>query len=204
MADFFISSSAHGHSVPPRLPCSPSMVSSNPWCPCLRIILQEPAGCGFVWNFLFLRGTAPEPRRQRVVEFVRAGIQRGMIDFYLRWWAGHHCIFVGFTKMYAGAKPRLVGGATAQAIGLCPLLDCMFILFAHQRPCVSSPASFLRGLWASTTNTAWLFLRSRMLRCFFICRWRCFFLELCPAFLLMCHVHPSCAPSNAGSHLAAQ
>lgn len=72
---------------------------------------REPLlGCGFSWNFLLLRGSAGGDlaRRERVVAFVQTAIDVGMVDFYLRWWAGHHCIFMGYVKMLKAARPRLV------------------------------------------------------------------------------------------------
>lgn len=72
---------------------------------------REPLlGCGFSWNFLLLRGSAGGnlARRERVVTFVQTAIDVGMVDFYLRWWAGHHCIFMGYVKMIKAARPRLV------------------------------------------------------------------------------------------------
>jgi hypothetical protein len=74
----------------------------------------EPAiGCGFVWNFLFLRGNVPDTRRARVVDFVQAAVDLGMVDFYLRWWAGHHCVFMGYVKLLRSAQPQveLVSGS---------------------------------------------------------------------------------------------
>ena len=69
-------------------------------------------GCGVLWNFLFLRGTAggsSRVRRERILTFVQAAVDMGMVDFYLRWWAGHHCIFMGYTKMLKNAQPVLIG-----------------------------------------------------------------------------------------------
>ena len=79
---------------------------------------KEPAiGCSFQWNLLFARGNVPAPRRARVVTFVQAAIDRGMVDFYLRWWAGHHCIFMGYVKLLRDAQPQVesVSGAAATA-----------------------------------------------------------------------------------------
>ena len=34
-------------------------------------------------------------------------VDMGMVDFYLRWWAGHHCIFMGYVKEVRGSSPVL-------------------------------------------------------------------------------------------------
>ena len=52
---------------------------------------KEPAlGCNLLWNFLFLRGAPPArppaPRDTRVLDYVQSAIERGLVDFYLRWW----------------------------------------------------------------------------------------------------------------------
>lgn len=86
-------------------------------------VKREPQlGCGFLWNFLFLRGSAgveSKIRRERLLTFVQSAVDVGMVDFYLRWWAGHHCIFMGYTKMLKGAQPTLVGSEG----GLTPALN---------------------------------------------------------------------------------
>ena len=71
---------------------------------------REPLlGCGLMWNFLFLRGsTADAEQRARLVRFVHAAIEKGMVDFYLRWWAGHHCTFMGYVKEVKDSQPGLV------------------------------------------------------------------------------------------------
>ena len=68
-------------------------------------------GCGMVWNFLFLRGARDAARGRRVVSFVQDAIDTGMVDFYLRWWAGHHCIFMGYAKNLRGGQARLERGS---------------------------------------------------------------------------------------------
>ena len=84
-------------------------------------VKREPVlGCGLVWNFLFLRGGATDAaRRDRVVSFVNAALDLGMVDFYLRWWAGHHCVFMGYVKTMRDASPTVddpPGGPTANAL----------------------------------------------------------------------------------------
>jgi len=71
--------------------------------------------CEMMWNTLFLRGKAPAERRANVLEFVRRAIDMGLIDFYLRWWMGHHCIMGGYNKLFSGMGPKLEGGITAEA-----------------------------------------------------------------------------------------
>ena len=70
--------------------------------------VKEPLGCGFVWSFLYLRGSVPDTeRRTRLLQFVNKAIDVGMVDFYLRWWAGHHCIFMGYVKEVKQSLPQL-------------------------------------------------------------------------------------------------
>ena len=58
-----------------------------------------------------LRGaSASPPRRSLVARLSVRSIERGMVDFYLRWWMGHHCTFIGFDKTVADARPRIEGG----------------------------------------------------------------------------------------------
>lgn len=73
---------------------------------------KKRTGCTLAWNFLFLRGSAPEPRRARVVSYIQTALVRGLIDFYLRWWAGHHCEYMGYQKQWADSRPTLEGGLT--------------------------------------------------------------------------------------------
>ena len=77
-------------------------------------------GCGMVWNFLFLRGARDAARGRRVVSFVQDAIDTGMVDFYLRWWAGHHCIFMGYAENLRGGQARLERGLTALQNALRP------------------------------------------------------------------------------------
>ena len=65
---------------------------------------KQHAGCSFAWNFLFLRGSAPAPRRDRIVRYMQAAVDTGMIDFYLRWWSGHHCIYMGYDKLFRSQR----------------------------------------------------------------------------------------------------
>ena len=62
-------------------------------------------GCMPVWTLAYLRGAAGDERRARVLAWIAAGIDVGMVDFYLRWWSGHHCIDSGFGKLYQGEAP---------------------------------------------------------------------------------------------------
>ena len=43
------------------------------------------------------------------VQLQLAGIRVGLVDFYLRWWNGAHCIFSGFGKHLSHCDPRLEG-----------------------------------------------------------------------------------------------
>ena len=58
-----------------------------------------------VWTLAYRRGAAGDERRARVLAWIAAGIDVGMVDFYLRWWSGHHCIDSGFGKLYQGEAP---------------------------------------------------------------------------------------------------
>ena len=65
---------------------------------------RQHAGCSVTWNSLFLRGSAPAPRRDRVLRYMQAAVDTGMIDFYLRWWSGHHCIYMGYEKLFRSQR----------------------------------------------------------------------------------------------------
>ena len=65
---------------------------------------KQRAGCSLAWNFLFLRGSAPAPRRDRIVRYMQAAVDTGMVDFYLRWWTGHHCIYTGYDKLFRSQR----------------------------------------------------------------------------------------------------
>ena len=73
-------------------------------------------GCSLWWNFWLLRGQAPPERRARLVAYSRAALERGLVDFYLRWWNGHHCMFQGYGKALGSSAPQLEGGLSAQAL----------------------------------------------------------------------------------------
>uniref|UniRef100_A0A7S0L4Y5 Nucleotide-diphospho-sugar transferase domain-containing protein n=1 Tax=Coccolithus braarudii TaxID=221442 RepID=A0A7S0L4Y5_9EUKA len=77
-------------------------------------------GCSLVWNFLFLRGSAPAERRTRISGWLKASVNLGMVDFYLRWWMGHHCIFMGYDKSFRAARPTLTGGRTPADVAASP------------------------------------------------------------------------------------
>ena len=40
-----------------------------------------------------------------------------MVDFYLRWWNGNHCIMSGFGKKLGNCNPRLAQGLTPAETG---------------------------------------------------------------------------------------
>ena len=65
---------------------------------------KPPVGCGQWWNLVFLRGAGTAEQRARAVAFQTAGVRKGMIDFYLRWWNGAHCMLNGFGKEFAGCR----------------------------------------------------------------------------------------------------
>lgn len=81
-------------------------------------------GCGLMWNFVFFRGASMADQspmaRQRLVSFIQSAVDTGMVDFYLRWWAGHHCIFMGYVKMIRNGHARLEGGLTPRENALKP------------------------------------------------------------------------------------
>ena len=60
-----------------------------------------PLGCkNPCWNLVFLRGAGSAEQRERAVAWQLAGIRKGMVDFYLRWWLGAHCFLAGFGKRF--------------------------------------------------------------------------------------------------------
>jgi len=75
-------------------------------------------GWPLAWSLVLLRGTAKPEARDRVVRWQVAGVQKGMIDFYLRWWNGHHCINSGFGKLWADCNPAVALGAEANPTNL--------------------------------------------------------------------------------------
>ena len=84
---------------------------------------KPPIGCSLWWNFFWLNGAGGErhnahERRARIVAFNEAALGKGMVDFYLRWWNGHHCMFQGFGKLFESAAPQLdaPAGLTPQAL----------------------------------------------------------------------------------------
>ena len=68
---------------------------------------RPPLGVGLAWNLVLLRGTSRPEERERVVRWQVAGVQKGMIDFYLRWWNGNHCINNGFGKLWGKVEERI-------------------------------------------------------------------------------------------------
>jgi len=102
-------------------------------------------GCDMMWNFLLLRSrgdvkdkvdhrderptraqawsAAPGTARARVLHWVHLSLVTGLTDFYLRWWAGTHCMFMGFTKLLANrhlSHAALAGGLTPEANAAAP------------------------------------------------------------------------------------
>ena len=73
---------------------------------------KPPVGCGLLWNLVYLHGSGTSEERSRAVTWQAASVRKGMVDFYLRWWNGAHCIFSGFGKHYDSCGPRLEGGLT--------------------------------------------------------------------------------------------
>jgi len=77
---------------------------------------RPPVGCGPWWNLVFLRGAGTIEQRRKAVTFQMAGVRKGMIDFYLRWFNGAHCIMNGFGKEFMSCSPKLEHGATAESL----------------------------------------------------------------------------------------
>ena len=42
-----------------------------------------------------------------------AGVRLGMVDFYLRWWNGAHCVLNGFGKLFSNSRPSLADAPAA-------------------------------------------------------------------------------------------
>mmetsp|Transcript_48348 Transcript_48348/g.104740 ORF Transcript_48348/g.104740 Transcript_48348/m.104740 type:complete len:427 (+) Transcript_48348:161-1441(+) len=84
------------------VPTSNDMLVMRDGCDASR----NPVSCGGMWNFLFLRGSNAETRALTFA-FIEDAVRLGMVDFYLRWWAGHHCIFVGYQKHFKQNAPAL-------------------------------------------------------------------------------------------------
>ena len=93
-------------------PPAADVLSARAGCDAARL---PHAGCAATWNFMYLRGAGSDERRARVVSFVQAAVDLGMVDFYLRWWSGHHCIYGGYDKLYRSSNPRLEGDMSAAA-----------------------------------------------------------------------------------------
>lgn len=78
---------------------------------------KPPTGCGPMFNLVFLRGNGAAEQRARAVAWQVAGVKKGLVDFYLRWWNGAHCILSGYGKLYSGScNPRLEGGVLPQDV----------------------------------------------------------------------------------------
>jgi len=76
---------------------------------------KQQVGCEPMWNFLVLRG-AGAAQRARVLTYIQAALNKGLVDFYLRWWMGHHCIEMGYNKLFTELRATLQGGLTAAAV----------------------------------------------------------------------------------------
>ena len=63
-----------------------------------------------MWNLVWLHGAGSAEQRSRVVAWQMAGVRKGMVDFYLRWWNGAHCVFAGFGKQFESCGAKLEGG----------------------------------------------------------------------------------------------
>ena len=74
---------------------------------------RPPVGCDPTWNLVWLRGAGTEEQRRRTVAWQVNGVTHGMVDFYLRWFNGAHCILQGFGKKYNSCSPTLVAPAAA-------------------------------------------------------------------------------------------
>lgn len=73
---------------------------------------KPPTGCGFWWNMALLIGGGTTEQRERAIAFQLAGIRVGMVDFYLRWWNGAHCIFSGYGKHVSRCEAALEHGVS--------------------------------------------------------------------------------------------
>lgn len=86
-------------------------------------------GCSVVWNFLFLRGSTSAERRDLMVRYVEAALDLGMVDFYLRWWTGHHCIEgAGYPKLFFQSSPQLEAPLTPEGNAANPNQTAVVIL----------------------------------------------------------------------------
>ncbi len=77
---------------------------------------RPPLGVALAWNLVLLRGTSRPEERERVVRWQVAGVQKGLVDFYLRWWNGNHCINNGFGKLWGDCNPALEANVTIEAM----------------------------------------------------------------------------------------
>lgn len=68
---------------------------------------KPPLGCGLWWNMNWLRGAGTPEARARAVAVQQAGVRKGMVDFYLRWFNGAHAIVNGFGKLFGGCGVKL-------------------------------------------------------------------------------------------------
>ena len=109
---------------------------------------RAPVGCALWWNFFWLNGAGGErhnaaERRARIVAFNEAAIAKGMVDFYLRWWNGHHCMFQGYGKLFDSAGPRLESptGLTPQTLASSAELTALVAFTPSQLTCGAAAAS---------------------------------------------------------------
>jgi len=78
-----------------------------------RTTPRSPAGCNPNWSLVWLRGAGSAEQRSRAVAHQVAGVRLGMVDFYLRWWNGAHCILNGFGKLFSNSRPSLADAPAA-------------------------------------------------------------------------------------------
>lgn len=130
---------------------------------------KEKLGCSLDWNFLFLRGSSS--RRSRLVRYVQDALNVGMVDFYLRWWAGTHCIFMGYSKLFGSSGPTLAGGLSPEENGARPNQTALISLRAQRGESASVTLAMLpsdrfprAGTYTAARDTA---LVGRSLRPFF-------------------------------------
>ena len=81
---------------------------------------KPPVGCGPWFNLVFLHGAGTVEQQRRAVAFQAAGVRKGMVDFYLRWYNGAHCIVNGIAKEFHGCSPALQSGVTPETLATLP------------------------------------------------------------------------------------
>ena len=72
---------------------------------------ERTTGCELLWTLVYFRGAPPAkpgaPRDTRVLDFIRAAIETGLVDFYLRWWAAE-ATHPQATRTHSARRPRCV------------------------------------------------------------------------------------------------